>query len=333
MHSKKIIGAVAFSAITAAVLTACGGGGGSAGAGVGGNPTERYNITVTATPDTLPVNTVAWSADDLSVRNPYYSIIRMDVRAGSNPVTPENDLNCSVDDFAVGALFDPGPPEDENGSRGLYRNLHVGASAGVATLGLLAGDKAGDVRVTCTVQDPRDGQETSGSAVVHVGYSTRLPALVNWVSAIYMDNELRPVDLTRCTGMPVSRTATFQLSVFDAAHQHVPNPPAANLLVQLWPEESFSDDPNKPVLQDVRLNDHVDPDPAKNAVQISTINGIAQVSLTSGPNTGFITLLATADRSDNNVANGIQDPVQTAFGVFVEQGPDRPQCDLPTATP
>ena len=52
-------------------------------------------------------------------------------------------------------------------------------------------------------------------------------------------------------------------------------------------------------------------------LHVRTIGGVGLVSLSSGPASGAILLEFTTDRSDNNVSNGIQDPVSSLMAVGV----------------
>lgn len=299
MHSKKIIGVFAVTAIAAAVITACGGGGGSAG-----TAHEGYKVTLTATPDALPTNYAHVPYVGGTVNNPYYSIIRVEVREGDN-LAPTTTLNCGVDDPLVGAMFaldDQGDPiTDENGNvtghtgAEVFRNRPEDASAGVATFGLLAGDKAGDVRVTCSAQDPRSGMEVSGSTIVHVGYNTGLPAQINFVTSAAVGDGLSVGD-----GQPVPRggVLAMQIRMVDAALQPVPDPANENLFIELLQTGS-------PAEQGARLG----PVPWGSTVHASTMNGVAQYWLTAGDNEGSLCMRVTADRYDNDVenANGATD--------------------------
>ncbi len=47
-----------------------------------------------------------------------------------------------------------------------------------------------------------------------------------------------------------------------------------------------------------------------------TVGGVGQFSLASGAASGPIVLEFTTDRADNNVSNGIQDPVSSLMQVY-----------------
>ncbi len=56
------------------------------------------------------------------------------------------------------------------------------------------------------------------------------------------------------------------------------------------------------------------------SVTTSTIAGSGQISVKSGSKSGSLTILLTADRSDNNVDNGIQDPVTKETSIAILDG-------------
>ena len=55
-------------------------------------------------------------------------------------------------------------------------------------------------------------------------------------------------------------------------------------------------------------------------ISIATVNGIANALVNSGLSSNTITLTATVDRADNNVDNGILDPVSTVTNYVISDG-------------
>lgn len=55
-------------------------------------------------------------------------------------------------------------------------------------------------------------------------------------------------------------------------------------------------------------------------INLATINGVASSNVRSGSNPNTISVTATADRADNNVDNGIQDPISTVTPIIVSDG-------------
>ncbi|VAW34124.1 hypothetical protein MNBD_GAMMA01-1416, partial [hydrothermal vent metagenome] len=56
------------------------------------------------------------------------------------------------------------------------------------------------------------------------------------------------------------------------------------------------------------------------SINIATVNGIANALIRSGSNSNTITLTATVDAADNNVDNGIQDPISAIKQYIVSDG-------------
>ena len=308
MHSKKVIGAIAFSAIAAAAMTACGGGGGSAG-GIG--------IKVTASPAALPANHFNMPYTGITTHNPYYSILHVNVMDGNSPMSGAT-VNCVVSDPNLGGLFqldDAGPEEeitDENGDvidtrhtgAEMFQNLNGTTVAGGVSFGFRSFTASGTERINCTVPDKYDtnGKEISAHADIQVGASTGLPALISFVTATTTDDYLRFTDDMRAVRAAPNEALTFQVALFDGTQQRVPNPQAENLLLETIQIR------NNPAEQGARLGAL----PWGSSARVATVNGVAQYGLITGEHDGLLCVRATTDRSDNNVANGIDDPLSTA---------------------
>ena len=56
------------------------------------------------------------------------------------------------------------------------------------------------------------------------------------------------------------------------------------------------------------------------SVATHTIHGVATASFQSGTTQGTIQIRATVDRADNNVTNGIADPLSATTAVIVSDG-------------
>ena len=57
-----------------------------------------------------------------------------------------------------------------------------------------------------------------------------------------------------------------------------------------------------------------------NSINVSTLNGVATASVQSGTDANTITITATTDKADNNVDNGIQDPLTASTSFIVSDG-------------
>jgi hypothetical protein len=102
------------------------------------------------------------------------------------------------------------------------------------------------------------------------------------------------------------RTSTaIEAHVLDDANQPVPAPTKANLQVAVVSSAAAT---GARLLAGAQSG---------SVVQVSTVGGVGLFSLASGPNEGTILLQMTADRFDNDVTNGVQDPIIQLFAVSV----------------
>ncbi|MDO5086354.1 MAG: Ig domain-containing protein [Comamonadaceae bacterium] len=295
----------------ALVAAACGGGGGSPG-----QTHERYSISLKTNKATLPIN-IAHERAGAGAYAPYTAALYVSAMAGDRPIPGGKEVfGCHVSpDVYSGALYYlDGDPEHEieeeippgSGNKvkfpAPYKSIVLGANSGGAVFHFHAGDKAGTPRVTCSVTDPKDGQVYSASVDITVGGSTKLPASISFDaqapgylgSALNVDNRLR-------------NNVSINAFVMDDANQPVPDPVAPNLQVSIVPQ------PGTAYAGARLLSGSV----SGSALQVATSGGVGLFSLSSGPEEGVILLSLLADRYDNNVNNGVTDPVQSLISVQV----------------
>ncbi len=306
MRSKKLIGAFSLSAAAAAMLVACGGGGGSSG-----DTAEIYSISVTASPAALPTNYAHLVYTGMSERHPYLSIIRVQVHEGGR-LAQTSSVGCEVNGLRLGGLVyldDAGEEiSDTDGNvtgytgAELHQTITGETNSGAISFGFLASDGSGAARVTCSVTDPRDHKVYRDYADIQVGYATGVPAVVNLVTT-----GARGDSLSYSNGLPLapSNTLIIQAEVLDAALQRVPNPSAPNVLAEIASATGGAG-------SGARIGNVLG-----GQVQATTMNGVAQFPLTAGSGVGTLCVRVTADRNDNNVANGVADPVSSTYCLEV----------------
>ncbi|MDO5625205.1 MAG: Ig domain-containing protein [Pseudomonadota bacterium] len=305
---KKILGMVGLS--VAALLVGCGGGGGSAG-----DTQLRYSISLVAAKTQLPINIQGYPAG-AGAYAPYTTTLYVSAREGSSAIPGSGEtevFGCRItqglDSGALYYLDGNEDHQDDDGKPLPFRSVALASNAGGNSFHFHSGTQAGVARVQCSITDPRDNQVYSASVDITVGGATGMPASV--------------IGLTQAPGYLGSlgnvgglrNNVAIQASVMDDANQPIPNPAAPNVQISLLPRGAY---------QGARLLSGTQ---SGSVVQVSTTGGIGLFSLSSGPNAGTILLQLTADRYDNNVANGIQDPVESLLAVPVV---DR---DLSTVTP
>lgn len=287
------------SALLVGVVAGCGGGGGSPG-----SSNLPYTINVRAEKTQLPIN-IANVAAGIGAYASYTTTIYVDAREGSAPIAGGDDIfGCNVsgglDSGALYYLDGDQEHEDDDGKPLAFRSVTLGSNSGGASFHFHAGNQAGTARVTCSVTNPSDNLVSSASVDIVVGSATGKPAnvIATTMAPFALGSKLN-------TGL-VSDNVGIQAFVRDDANQPIPNPSGgANLQVSIRPFGAYLG---------ARL---LSGSQSGNVLQVRTISGVGQISLSSGLDTGAILLEYAADRFDNDVSNGIQDPIVSLHAVSV----------------
>ncbi len=293
---QKII----FGAMLALGLAGCGGGGGSAG-----ETNQPYTISLRADKTQLPVN-IASAGPGIGANAAYTTTMYVEARQGNMPI-PGGDgiFQCALTaglDSSMLFYLDGTDKKDDKGNIMASRAVVLGSNSGSATFHLHADNKAGLATVTCSVTDPRDKRVVSASASVTIGGAAQnLPASTLTVTQApgYLGSRDNLSDLRN--------NVSLEVKVVDDRNQPVTGA-SPNVQVRIVPSSAY---------EGARL---ISGAKAGSSLQISSLNGIAQLSLSSGPDSGAIVLETTVDRRDNDVSNGIQDPIRayTVVGVYHE---------------
>lgn len=310
----------------AVALTACGGGGGSPG-----ETQENYTISLRADKTTLPLNIAGVSAGS-GVYSPYTTTLYVEARKGSIAIPGGQDIfGCNVaGGLDSGSLYYlDGDPEHEvevdDGNGGkvkvpkAYRNIALDANSGGNSFHFHAGNAAGVARITCSVTDPRDNRQKTASVDISIGGTTGKPASVRMAAQTpgFLGAKTNANGLLNQMGV--------QVFVMDDANQPTASASGANVQVRILAGTDAA--------QGARL---VAGSQGGSVLQLPSVGGIATFSLLSGMDTGRIFLEVTADRFDNNVSNGITDPITTIEAVSVLEALTSPPAladvDLGTAT-
>ena len=285
------------------LVAACGGGGGSSG-----ETNEHYSISLRADKSALPVNTGNASAG-LGVYAPYTTTLYVSAKKGDNAIPGGDDIfACNVTaglDSGALAYLDGDEKHQTDGVENLYRSVTLGSNAGAATFHLHALNKAGTATVTCAVTDPLDKKEYTASTTITVGGgSTNTPAsIVNQWNSAGFAGALGPIN---STNPKLRNNVVMNALVMNDNNQPVGNAGKQNVQVSI---RSSSAAVGARLLAGGKSG---------TSLQISSdTTGIAQYSLSSGASVGVILLELVTDRSDNDVSNGIQDPIVTMVSVPV----------------
>lgn len=292
----------------AALISGCGGGGGSAG-----NTQLEYKITLRADKAKLPVN-ISHAEPSAGVSAPYTTTLYVNATEGGNPILGGGTdvFGCNLDaGLGVGSLVYLDGNHTTTDAEGkkveqLYRSITLGANSGGNSFHFHAGDQVGTARVTCTVTDPRDKQVKTASVEIVVGDAVApaagMPASVSYQAQAprYLGSKDNPNN--------VSNNIAVQAMVRDEVGQWVTDTTSPNLQVYI---QGGSASAGARLMHDRQTG---------TVIMTNTRNGVANFSLTSGVQRGVITLVMVADRADNNVANGIQDPITQRLNIPVVNG-------------
>jgi len=296
----------------AVVLSACGGGGGS-----GGEYQAPYNITLRAEKTQLPVNISGVRAGQ-GAYAPFSTTLYVHATAAEGRPVPsagDDTFVCNLErGLDSGDLYymdgeadheveidNPNDPAGEKISvPAPYRSITLGANAGGNSFHFHASATTGVARITCSILDPRDNKYHSASVDIAVGGgATGQPALLR---ALVVD---RRDDLHGILGTQgnhkdrLPNSQAMQVYVMDDVGQPVPN---GNVQVRVLPGSEAS-------LGARLVAGHGSSPTGSSALQLPVVQNVATFSLASGAQPGPIFLEYAADRFDNNVANGIQDPI------------------------
>ncbi len=304
-------------------LTACGGGGGSPG-----DSSLPYSISVKADKNQLPINIANERPgingySGIGAYSPYTTTLYVEAREGKDPIPGgAKTFGCNLaGGLESGALYyldgkDEHMVEVDVGMGekikvpGAYRNIVLDSNSGGNSFHFHAGDKAGTARIVCTVTNPADKLVSSASFEIVVGATTGKPASV--VGTIQAPRYLG----TQVNKQSLSTSVGVNVAVKDDANQPIPNPTNANVRVKIRP---FGASAGARLLAGGQQGSEV---------QVKTINGIAQFSVSSGSGSGVILLELTTDRADNDVTNGVQDAINQLRVVTVHDFVNDPSNPL-----
>lgn len=296
----KIFKAIMTPVAMLAFLSACGGGGGS-----GGESHSPYSITLRTEKAQLPLNVSNYPVGQ-GVNRPFSTTLYVEAKESGRPIPGGEEIfACNMaGGLDSGSLYYlDGDPEHEtevdDGNGGkvkipkAYRSIVLGSNSGGNSFHFHADNQAGTARIVCSVTDPRDKKVHSASVDIAVGGTTGKPASVSMLVPSqqgYMG--------TQGNAARIPSTVVMQAFVQDDAIQPVSSSSGANVQVRILQGTGAA--------VGARL---VAGSLSGGVLQLPSIGGVAQFSLLSGADTGPIFLEFTADRHDNNVGNGIQDPI------------------------
>jgi hypothetical protein len=287
----------------------------------GNNQDPRLQLTATTT--TLPLDPFS-GGDQVSpftgnyIGSPYIAEVTVTWRhsngqliAGTLQVTASIDFVTiasfsTLDDPATTWSGQTKTPPDATGNEFLTEigSGPVNVTGGNGAIFVHAGDIPGTATLTVTAIDPDSGQTISSQLVFTVaGAASSLPASITALANgnVYVSGSSGP------------QSTVIQASVFDGSDAAAADPNGFdNVEFQII----------GPAGSDARLSGLSATGAAVTGTKIDTVthSGIATVSFQAGTVQGPVQVKVTADRADNNVDNGIQDPVTATATVTVSDG-------------
>lgn len=269
------------------------------------DPAEQ--VTISAGQTSLPVNTAGVGP---FIGSPFLTEVTIQfVGADGVPVNPAGDsfgVSIAPVSRASFSTLDDGDTTDVNEFLVSLGQGPVNAVSGQGTVFVNSGTQPGTATLTVTGSDPFSGQNfavtqdfiISGGAAdgLPVTASLQVPAQPVFVQGVGSDNSV-----------------LINAQVLDAGGQFVVAPPDINnVVVQLT-----RPNPNNSRLQAVNAAGVT---VSGDSIAIPSVNGLATFSFISGSTGGVHQLNVTADGADNNVDNGIQQPVTGISSVTVGNG-------------
>ncbi len=280
-------------------LASCGGGGGNGGAVSAPQP---GSITLTATRTTLPLNpnnVLPYPG------SPFMAEVAFTYRNNAGVITAlTSDATFTTSSPSTVSLSPPDDPSttDINELATRVVSFHDTTNNGSYVFFATSYDVAGTSIVTASATDPATNRTVSKTLTFTVAGATPLPAAIDIApspASVYIP------------GSGGSTNSVITVQVRDGANQPVPNPgPADNVRFEIVGS------PGGAILSATSAAGAV----TGTTVGTQTINGIATASFQAGSTQGPIQIRATVDRSDNNVSNGVGDPISATTTVVVSDG-------------
>lgn len=291
-----------------------------AGGFFGANSTVTVEISADKT--TLPVNILNVSP---AIGSPYTNTVSVIVKKNGSVFAATNVAISIASGLSSGALYYlDGDSAHEQCPTGAtcpptatvpkaFRSLTFENTTGVVSAHLHASSVPGTVVLTATAQDPDTEETISASLAIDVvggggSVTGGAPATVKFVmdaAPIYIqDNPFGTTTVTQNT------SKLFQIFVFDDLGQPINSGSGHTLRVEMLP--------NRPNGGEWFSTTDAEGNPQQGtSVLTNLVGGAATLALHSGTLPGTVLISATADRSDNNVDNGIQMAITNYASVSI----------------
>jgi hypothetical protein len=262
-------------------------------------------MTLQATTTTLPIRPLGVG---IIFGSPYVADVTLTQRSldGALVSTGEDQFGAAINPVTIAAFstLDDGDTDDVNEFEVLLGNGPVDAAGGRATVFVHSFNQAGQAVLTVTAQDPQTGETVSAQQTFTIASGA-----AGVPGSVVITTGPEPVFIQGVNG-PTSKSVEVKL--FDGAGGILPTPgtqPTAFNNIQL---EIVGGAQGGERLQAGAQSGSL--------VRVVSNNGVGNAIYASGSRSGPITLRATSDRADNNVDNGIQDPITSTAPFSVSDG-------------
>jgi len=223
----------------------------------------------------------------------------------------DGQVGVAIAPVTLGAFSTLDDPEtdDVNELFVLIGSGPVNMTAGVATVFVHSADQPGSVTLTVTAVDAESGEQFTTDFVIEIedGAANFLP------SSLQFSVDPEPVYAQGAGG---NSTKNIQIFVNDSGGNAVPNPEQDGVRwnnVRLRLEGPAGSGAR---LVGTGAEGSVD----GTEISVATVNGVASFALNAGSETGSHRIIATVDRADNNVDQGITDPLNAETTAAVGDG-------------
>lgn len=297
------------------MLASCGGGGGSGSDGAF-QPTPSGTITITATASQLPLN-----RDDVGpfFGSPFMSELDIVWRRANGDLVSGEEVAVSINPVTVASFSTLDDPStqielDQNGNylRGnefldTLGSGPVDVTGGHATIFVHSSSTAGVATITVTARDTAANTTISRTFAITVNnIVASLPATV------LLDATPNHVYLQETGG---SNATILSAVVRDGGGQFVPNPGSGNTAYNNIQFEVVGGANYGTISALGAGGSSTGP-----IVKARTVQGVASASFRAGTIQGPVQIRGVVDRADNNVDNGISDPLVATESVVVSDG-------------
>ncbi len=276
-----------------------------------GPPPPDTRLTLEATTTTLPIN--AFNVSPF-IGSPFMAEVVITVRTASGQaVNAENGVQVSLNPVgSTGGFSTLDDPETEDINEFVVRvgQGPVDVVAGKATIFVHSLNLAGTTVLTVTAQDPETNETISRQLTF-----TIVSSISSMPAQVFVSPLQRPVYVQGSGG---NTSDQIEIQIRDGIGQPVPNPVSGNTAFNNVRVELLGDS----VSGGARVSgvNAQGQSVQGTSINLRTTAGISGVLLTSGTQTGSALIRVTADRADNNVDNGISDPVSVERTIFISDG-------------